>query len=43
MMTLPDPTEVIPTRNPAVRPITIIPANDFIVGGWATTFSSIRR
>ena len=43
MMTLPEPTEVMPTRNPANRPITAIPANDFIVGGRTTTFSSIRR
>ncbi len=29
---LPEPTEVMPTRNPATRPMSDIHANDFIVG-----------
>ncbi len=37
MMMLPDPTEVMPTRNPATRPITAMPAKPFIVGGRFAT------
>ena len=33
MMILPEPTEVIPTRMPAHKPITAMPINDFMVGG----------
>ena len=33
MTMLPEPTEVMPTRNPATRPMSDIQANDFIVGG----------
>ncbi len=33
MMMLPDPTEVMPTRNPATRPIIAMPMKDFMVGG----------
>ena len=32
MMMLPEPTEVMPTRNPATRPMADMPANDFMVG-----------
>ena len=32
MMMLPEPTEVIPTRKPASRPMNDIPTNDFMVG-----------
>ena len=38
---MPDPTEVMPTRNPANRPIIVIPINDFIVGGQFATRSWI--
>ena len=41
MMMLPEPTEVMPTRNPATRPITAMPAKLFVVGGRFTTRSSI--
>ena len=41
MIMLPEPTEVMPTRNPANSPIPDIPAKDFIVGGRPATCSSI--
>jgi hypothetical protein len=41
MTMLPEPTEVIPTRNPATRPMMDIQANDFMVGGRTATRSSI--
>ena len=43
MMMLPDPTEVIPTKKPATKPIADMPAKDFMVGGRFATCSSIRR
>ena len=42
MMMLPDPTDVMPTRKPATRPINDIPAKPFMVGGRFATRSSIR-
>ncbi len=42
MMMLPEPTEVIPTKKPATRPITDMPMKDFMVGGRLATFSSMR-
>ena len=41
MMMLPEPTEVMPTRNPTVRPITAMPAKPFMVGGRLAIRSSI--
>jgi len=41
-MMLPEPTDVMPTRNPATRPMTAIPAKLFIVGRRWATLSSIR-
>jgi hypothetical protein len=38
---LPDPTDVMPTRKPATRPISDIQANDFMVGGFTAARSSI--
>ena len=35
MMMLPEPTEVMPTKNPASSPMADIPTNDFMVGGRA--------
>lgn len=41
MTMLPEPTEVMPTRNPATSPINDIQAKDFMVGGFAAARSSI--
>ena len=41
MTMLPEPTEVMPTRKPATRPMSDIHANDFMVGGFAAARSSI--
>ncbi len=41
MTMLPDPTEVMPTKNPATSPIRAIHANDFMVGGRTAARSSI--
>ncbi len=41
-MMLPEPTEVIPTRNPPISPMTLMKAKDFMVGWRPTRWSSIR-
>jgi hypothetical protein len=38
---LPEPTDVMPTRKPAIKPIKDIQAKDFIVGGREAARSSI--
>jgi len=42
MMMLPEPTEVIPTKNPPTNPMALIPKKDCKVGCRPMRWSSIR-